>query len=364
MSLEAYFPDSLSNRIKVKEVNFSSLLIKTRQELARLDGMLRHNALKDIVKAFLRAEEALASASLEMSEFSFEEYAAKLLDRGYEADDLNEIRFLLNYYPEKNREIQERGFSINSLNEFQQALLENRRKRKISSDKLRRRRQCWLYDAIRKKDEHDMRLYAYPCDETKNSLMENLDKFIRNSRKDPLITTAIAYGQLAMIHPWAYANGRTTGALIPYLLNFLGLTKERSFFLSSAFSKEKQEYFNQLVKLFQNGEWDVWVEYFLQKFYDQVISGQKKVDYIMEYTRRIKAEGLKKVFSKNTIFYLDLMLQFPIFTVREVDRKYNLRRSVLLPYVYEMLDTGILLKDNRQRHINYIFNEVFEIMEL
>ncbi len=139
-----------------------------------------------------------------------------------------------------------------------------------------------------------MRLYAYPDEEKVNSLMENLDKFIRNSKMDQLITSAIAYGQLAMIHPWAYANGRATGALIPFLFNQLGLTRERSFYLSGAFCKNKKEYFSKLVNLFQKDDWEDWIGYFLGKVYRQIIAGQKKVDHLMEYCRYVKAEQLKK----------------------------------------------------------------------
>ena len=363
MKMEAYFPNNLSNRIKVKEEKFVDLIMNIKLELGRLDGAIKHNFLKTIVKAFLRAEETLASASLEFSELSFEEYIEKLLDKGYGADDLNEIRFMVDYYEEFSKRVQERGFSIDSLNNFQQALLNNRRKRTVTREQLLRRRQPWLYEAIIKQKKYDMRLYAYPDEEKINSLMENLNNFINNNRMDPLITVAITYGQLAMIHPWRYANGRTTGALIPFLFNQLGLTRERSFYLSSAFCKNKKEYFSKLVNLFQKGKWDEWVQYFLEKVYNQVISGQKKIDHLMDYCRYVKAQQLKNSFSRQTLFCADKMLSHPVFTIGKIEKNFGFNKSTVLIYVNYLLEAGILIKDNRKRNVNFIFKEVFEIMD-
>ena len=77
MSLEAYFPDSLGKSVKVREKKLEDLIKITKKELARFDGMLKHNPVQDTVKAFLRAEEGFSSASFEFSELNFEEYIEK-----------------------------------------------------------------------------------------------------------------------------------------------------------------------------------------------------------------------------------------------------------------------------------------------
>jgi len=364
MSLEAYFPESLGKKVKVREKKFEDLIEITKKELARFDGMLKHNPFQATVKAFLRAEEGFSSASLEFSGLNFEEYIEKLLDKGFGADDLNEFRYIVNLYDEMDKRVGEKGFSIDVLNEFQSSLLDNRTSRKHIQEQLIRKRQFWLHDAVKEKNGFDMRLYAYPDPETMNNLMENLDDYIRKSKNDPLITSAVVYGQLVMIHPWAYANGRTTGALIPFLFNSLGLTRERSFYLSSAFCREKEKYFSKIVQLFQDREWDKWVEYFLQKVYAQVISGQKKIDHLINYCRDLKATVLKNSFTKEALFYVDKMLKRPVFKVTEVEREFQLRYGALFPYIYFMLDAGFLIQDNRKRNINYVFREVFALMDL
>lgn len=361
---EAYFPESLSTSIKLKQDKYLDLIMGIKLELGRLDGMLRHNPVEPIVKAFFRAEEALASASLEFSELSFEEYIEKLLDRGYGGDELNEIAFMVDFYPEMNKKIEERGFSISALDVFQKALIGFKHGRQTTRKNIFRRRQPWLYDAIMGKEEYDIRLHAFPDQEEKEKLLESLDNFIRKNKMEPLLIIAIAYGQLAMIHPWDYGNGRATGALIPYIFNYYGLTRERSFYLSGAFSWEKEDYFERLINLFQEQNWYEWVQYFLEKIYKQVISGQKKVEHIIRFRNTVKEELLETIFSKRTIYQVDLMLQHPVFQMGEFNRKYGFNRGNTTFYVQHMTEAGFLLKDNRKSYINFIFKEVFEIMDL
>jgi Fic family protein len=361
MSIEAYYPDPLPLEKSIDEDNFNKLIMDTNLELGRFDGMLKYNSKKDIVKAFLRAEEVLSAASLEISELSFDEYMDKLLDKGYQADDLVEIRFMLDYYIEQNLLVEEKGFSLNTLNNFQEKILENREKRRLSQDKLYRTRQTWLAEAT---EEFDMRLYIHTCDNIINDLMDNLDNFIRSSKLEPLITAAIAYGQLVMIHPWRYANGRITGALIPYMFNFLGITRERSFYLSGAFRKNKEEYYHQLVKLFKEKDWLEWIEYFINKVKEQAIAGQKKVEYILDFYIKIKKDwdenfnGLK--FSRS----LNAIMSHPIFTPRDLERECGFKVSTLNHHLYKLQDAGYFRLDNRRRFINYMVSDLFTIFNM
>ena len=78
----------------------------------------------------------------------------------------------------------------------------------------------------------------------------------------------------------------------------------------------------------------------------------------------MKATVLKNSFTKEALFYVDKMLKRPVFKVTEVEREFQLRYGALFPYIYFMLDAGFLIQDNRKRNINYVFREVFALMDL
>ncbi len=362
--MEAYFPNPLSHKVKVDEKKFMNVLLNIQQEISRFDSMLIYHPNKEKVINFLRAEEVISAASLELSSLNIDEYIEELLDKGNGADDLNEIRFMVDYYNDLTQKFIEEGFSISFFQGLQETLLGNRKIRRVTQNELYRRRQIWFYNAVQETGIFDMRLFAYPSVEKINPLLENLDYFIRNSILNPFITTAIAYGQLTMIHPWEYANGRVTGSLIPYLLNYLGLTRSHSFYLSSSFCKNKEDYFSQLVYLFKENDWERWITFFLKHVEDQVSKGLNKIEHIDRYCEEIKEVSLESRFSKETLYYIDILLKYPIFTVKEINDKYKFRPSAALPYIHKLIELGYLLKDNRKRNINYFFSEIITLISV
>jgi len=184
------------------------------------------------------------------------------------------------YYKEQDSIVEEKGFYLELLNDFQQKLLAHRKKRIIAQTELYRKRQTWLVEATKGRD---VRLHMQPREDRINELMDNLDRFIQKSNLHPLITAAVAYGQLVMIHPWRYCNGRVTGALIPYIFNSLDISRERTFYLSAVFAKDKGEYYYQLVELFRENDWNGWISYFLQKVKERLERlNQSKTTSILE----------------------------------------------------------------------------------
>jgi len=348
MSIEAYYPELLSLE-NIKEEEYNKFIMEVNLEVGRFDGMLRHNPRKETVKAFLRAEEVLSAASLEISELSFDEYLDKLLDRGYEADNLVEIKFMIDYYIEQNSIVKEKGFSFDTLNNFQKKILENCEKRSLGQSKFYRTRQVWLVEAA---EELDVRLYVHTNDDIIKELTDNLENYIRNSRQNSLIIAAIAYGQLAMIHPWRYANGRITGALIPYMFNFLGITRERSFYLSGAFRKNKEEYYHQLLKLFKENNWQEWINYFLRQVKKQAVSGQKKVEHIVGFCSKMEKDVLKQISTKDIKIYSEVMLSHPIFTPKDLERKNGFPKNALDRYIYRFF--RLTFKNQKQLIINIL----------
>lgn len=346
--MEAYYPDPLPLK-KIKEEKYKEIIMEINLELGRFDGMLKFNSEKEIVEAFLRAEEVLAAASLEVSELSFDEYWDKLLDRGYEADDLVEIRFMIDEYSKYYQE----DFSLDLLNSFQQSLYNNRNRRRLEQSQLHRTRQGWLVQATKR---FDIRLYIHPKEDKIRFLFNDLNNFIRKSQLHPLITAAIAYGQLVMIHPWRYANGRVTGSLIPFLFNHLGITRERNFYLSSIFSQEKEHYYQQLVSLFKAKTWDEWIYYFLRKLQEQLIKINEHKTPLIINTYRNCSNELNKLESKLTSKYVDTLFSNPIFSKREIEGKYSfINYGTLSDYTSLLIELGYIIKDNRKRHINYVF---------
>ncbi len=198
-----------------------------------------------------------------------------------------------------------------------------------------------------------------PSEDRINKLMDNLDNFIRKSKLYPLITLAIAYGQLAMIHPWRYLNGRITGTIIPLLCIDLGITQERTLYLSSAFAKDKEEYYYQLVRLFRYKNWSSWISYFLRKLEDELVElNQYKTDAIVENYKDM-AEDINKTKSALREKYAEVILSRPVFTPMEMIKSNDfIANNTLYRYLRNLKKQGYLIKDNRSHNMNYMISSL------
>ena len=255
----------------------------------------------------------------------------------------------------------EQGFSLSFLNEFNKKLLDNRKERFLRQDIINRARHPWLRANT---VDFDPRLHQFLPKNKRKSLMNNLNDFIRESDFSPLITAAIAYGQLCMIHPWRYANGRTTGALIPYIFNTLGLTKERSFFLSSTFRKNKEKYYLELTKLLKEESWQYWIKYFLESVKKQAVSFQKEIDYIVEIYPKLKREVEKILKSLKLSQIIKAILRQPIFTPSDLYKKHSFSSTQLYSFIGALKEHDYLKTDNRKNHVNYMVSEIYPILNM
>ena len=360
MSVEAYYPKILKRK-NIDEKDFKDLIMDINLEIGRFDGILKYNPQKEIVKAFLRAEEVLSASWLEVREIEFGEYLNKLLDRSFESEDIVIMKRLIDNYDDLLNH-PEKEFSLDYLNKFHEYIYNNRASLQIPKSRKERHRQTWL---INHKEELDiLRLYQFENESKTKLLMDNLNQYINSSKFHPYITIAIAYAQIAMINPWYYANNRTIGALIPSLFEYYGFTNQKVFFINSALRKCKDEFFEQLYQLLINGTWNQWIEFFLNVVKEQAISYQKKTDWIVKHYDFLEKKILAVKFSDRLTDYLDIMLAHPIFSRSEINKKYNLANSLLNPYINYMLAAGFLDKDCRKSRNNCFFTGIYAIMEL
>lgn len=359
MCYKAYYPDCLSLKDLIGD-QFKNLIYEIHLEIGRFDGMLRVNSLQCFIKAFFRTEEALSAAFLETKESSFNDYLINLFMDEFMRDRLVELRNTIFCSGEQEIIIEEKGFRIPLLYELQNMILEENKKKRLSSEKYTKRRHFWMEEYT---EQNDILACISSEDKRVNQLMSDLDSFIRSSNMHPLVIVAVAYGQLAMIHPWGYVNAFLNGTLVPYLFNFLGITRERSFYLSGAFRKDKKNYYDYLSNLLKKSDWKAWVECFLIKIKERAISNQNKIDHIMNFY-----DKLKEVYNGNAKWKymrsIDAMMNLPLFTPKDLEQKYGLQSGSLNHHLSILDNAGYLVKDNRRKSYHYMFSELPVIMDL
>ncbi len=108
--------------------------------------------------------------------------------------------------------------------------------------------------------------YVPPPPHVVAEAMSDLDKFLndRPRRTPVLLKAALAHVQFESIHPFLDGNGRLGRLLIPLLLSVEGVLRSPVLYLSLHFEAHRSEYYRQLQRVREQGDWEAWLRFFLE----------------------------------------------------------------------------------------------------
>ena len=90
------------------------------------------------------------------------------------------------------------------------------------------------------------------------------EKFLHESELPPLVTIALAHYQFEAIHPFLDGNGRVGRLLITLFLIERQILPTPLLYLSAFLEAARRDYYDGLRRISERGEWNEWLEYFLQ----------------------------------------------------------------------------------------------------
>lgn len=96
----------------------------------------------------------------------------------------------------------------------------------------------------------------------------------------PLIEAGLIHVQFETIHPFLDGNGRIGRLLITFFLIVMGEMKKPWLYLSLFFKNNREEYYQRLNAVRQKGDWEGWLDFFLQgvsETADQVVMTSRKI---------------------------------------------------------------------------------------
>jgi Fic family protein len=107
--------------------------------------------------------------------------------------------------------------------------------------------------------------FVPPPPERVMEFMGQLEEFLHDETHGlPLLVKAgLVHVQFETIHPFLDGNGRL-GRLITFLLCARGALHEPILYLSLFFKAHRQHYYDLLTEVRANGDWERWLEFFLQ----------------------------------------------------------------------------------------------------
>ena len=295
---------------------FIETLVKATDSIARYDQMLKTMHNSEILLAPLRNQEAVISSRMEGTISTMDEILK------YEADNTNQeelnpanvrsevLETILYRRALTNAQLAMKdGYKLSSsfIKTLHQQLLFFGRGAKKSPGEFKRE-QNYLADKLKKN------ILFIPISPEK--LLDGLDelfKYIEESKHPILIKTAMMHIEFEALHPFQDGNGRIGRMLITLLLWSKGVISEPHFYVSGYLEENKDEYMDTMRNVSETGEWETWCIFFLRAIENQAIRNLEIADRIRNLYEEMKIIFSEILSSKWSINALDFIFTNPIF---------------------------------------------------
>jgi len=141
------------------------------------------------------------------------------------------------------------------------------------------------------------------------------EKALHDKMTPPLIHAALIHYQFEATHPFLDGNGRVGRLMITLLLIERKVLLAPLLYLSAFFEATRRDYYDRLLEVSQRGEWEAWLEYFLNgvaRQSEDALSRAERINELLAQWRRTVAGSA----SKNALLLLDAIGENPFVTIK------------------------------------------------
>ncbi len=319
------------------------LLSQADHALGRLDGSIQTLPHPDLFVAMYVRKEAVLSSQIEGTQSSLHDVLAAEA-RIFSPDRPRDVDEVINYVRAMNHGLKcledGRPISICLLREIHKELLTGTRGQDRTPGELRLL-QNWigppgpLSDAI---------FVPPPPHEVPNALNE-LECFLQEDTSLPLlIRVGLVHAQFETIHPFRDGNGRLGRLLITLMLCDQKALIRPVLYLSYFFKLYRQEYYDHLQYVRDQGDWESWLTFFLEGVFlvsQQATHTAQRILTMRENHRQIITDQLGRT-AANGHRVLEHLYQKPFISVAEVQGLLESTYPVANNIVTKLIEHGIL----------------------
>ena len=261
-TIAAFVPAPLPPRpaVDLEEIRRASDSALTA--VGRLDGISRLLPDRRLFIYFYVRKEAVLSSQIEGTQSSLSDLMLFELP-GAIRDPINDVVEVANYVRALEyglKRLEELPLSSRLIREIHGILLSSGRGSNKTPGEFRRS-QVWI-GGSRPGNAH----FVPTPPAAVADCMGDLELFLHseNPMMNSLVQAGLAHVQFETIHPFLDGNGRVGRLLITFLLCHSGLLSEPLLYLSLYFKEHRQEYYDLLDGVRRTGDWEGWLNFFLE----------------------------------------------------------------------------------------------------
>lgn len=239
------------------------LLSLADRKLGRLDGVTQILPNPELFVAMYVKKEAVLSSQIEGTQASF----VDVLSTEYnQADDQrhDDVKEVINYVDAMNWGLEQLAsfpLSLRLIRNIHARLIHNTRGANKNPGEFRTS-QNWIGPAG---CTLNTATFVPPTVPDMNVALGDLELFIHQEDFKPaLVKIAMIHAQFETIHPFLDGNGRMGRLLITFWLCQQNILTKPLLYLSFYFKKNRAEYYDRLMAVRKNGDWENWIKFFLR----------------------------------------------------------------------------------------------------
>lgn len=360
---EAYVPQALPPIPPVQLERLYGRLEAANRAIGRLDGVASILPDTPLFLYMYVRKEALLSSQIEGTQSSLSELLL------FESEDvpgvpLDDVQEVSNYIGAMNHGLNRirDGFplSLRLIREIHEALLSKGRGSTKQPGEFRRS-QNWIGGT-----RPGNALFVPPPPDRVMDLMAGLEEFIHADTPELpfLVKAGLVHVQFETIHPFLDGNGRLGRLLITFLLCTHGILKEPILYLSLYFKSHRQQYYDLLQRVRDQGDWETWLEFFLDGITEtslQAADAAREILRLFEADRhRIEELGRP---AASALRVHQLLQQKPLIGINEAAEKLKMSQPTVAKSIQHLEELGIVRETTgRQRGRRFVYGEYLNIL--
>jgi Fic family protein len=316
----AFIPASLPPDPSIAiDAEIIRLLSDADRALGRLDGVTSVLPNPDFFVAMYVRYEAVLSSQIEGTQSTLEDVLQFEIDaKGH--DFPKDIEEVVNYVGAMNyglKRLEELPLSLRLIREIHARLLEGVRGGHRAPGEFRKNQNfigppgCTLATAT----------FVPPPVPDMHQALDNLEKFLHDTSLPILVHCGLAHAQFETIHPFMDGKGRVGRLLITLLLCQRGVLRRPLLYLSHYLRAHRAEYYDRLMAIRNDGNWEGWLKFFLRGVYEVSQAATKTARAILDLREQHRQMIAQKMGSSTSgLRLLDHLFEYPLISTRLIER--------------------------------------------
>jgi Fic family protein len=289
------------------------LVGRANAALARYDGMLQTLPDAGVLLSPITVNEAVLSSRIEGTQATLDEVLE--FDAGIAAPEnrRGDIEEVSNYriaVQIAEGALAERTLSLSLIKSVHQRLMQGVRGRDKTPGAFRVD-QNWIG---RTGDPIEKARFVPPNPLLLQQALEAWEVYLGRSDEDPIIHAAVAHAQFEILHPFKDGNGRIGRMLIPLLLYQRRALSRPMFYLSEHLEAHRDTYYDRLLAITDERDWQGWVEFFIEAVTVQAESNLAKVRDIRDLYDDMRRRFLAVTHSQFAVGAVDAFFARPVIS--------------------------------------------------